>query len=219
MYLCFCIFRECRSFCYYPWLFCFLKIWTAWPPFPQTCWGRGWEKRGERASTVWENTGGDSWHELVFSARDSARAEHWWRCEPREEECEQWWWELGKMICSLSVENKWLMSMVSWQVGRGSEPGVAPPGEGAWYESGFKPVVHTPTPVPARRAGKTGWRAGLGCKPSEWKPGCCTWTARAEAKDRGLSRRSDLLAWQSDLYLLSQQGHLVCWWLSYLFLN
>lgn len=57
-----------------------------------------------------------AWTSEVFSGRDGVRAEHWWRAEPREGECEQRWWELGEMICSLAKENKLLMSTVSWQV-------------------------------------------------------------------------------------------------------
>lgn len=159
-----------------------------------------------------------AWTSEVFSARDGARAEHWCRAEPREGECEQRWWELGEMICSLAKENKRLMSTVSWQVGTAASlerhlgKGHDLRGDLSLWST--HPHLYLQA---ARKAGKPGWRVGLGCKPSEWKSGCCTWTAKAGAK--GLSWESELLARQSDLYLLSQQGHLVCWWLSYIFLN
>lgn len=65
VYLCICIFHECRSFGYYPWLICFLKIWATRLPFPKT-WKEGeGEKTDERASVVRENPGGESQHEPV----------------------------------------------------------------------------------------------------------------------------------------------------------
>lgn len=116
------------------------------------------DEKGEERQLAWSEriqVGLVAWTGEVLSARDSVRAECLRRAEPREEECEQQWWELGKQICSLSMENKQLVGTVSWQVGMGSKPGVAP-GEGSWSQSGSKPVVYTLTPVPATRQGRLG---------------------------------------------------------------